>query len=90
MFMKTEGEIKYDEKLEQKKADVEKTSEWRVFIPRIDLKRCDKNYRCFIVCPHDAIDIRKDGFPSIDTAKCTGCLICLRECQPQAISEERD
>lgn len=88
--MKTEAEIKYDDRLEKKKAEPEKPSSWRVFTPRIDLKKCEKNYRCFIFCPHDAIDIRKDGFPSVDAAKCTGCLICLRECPTSAISEERE
>lgn len=88
--MKAEAEIKYDEKLEREKPDAEKTSGWRVFLPKIDLKKCGKNYRCFIFCPHDAVDIRKDGFPAIDADKCTGCLICLRECPTSAISEERE
>lgn len=88
--MKAEAEIKYQENPEQKKQEMERTSNWRVFIPWIDLKKCEKNYRCFIFCPHDAVDIRKDGYPSIDAAKCTGCLICLRECPTSAISEEKD
>lgn len=88
--MKTEDEIKYDENLEGRKTEREKLSSWRVFLPKIDTKKCEKNYRCFIFCPHDAVDIRKDGFPSIDAAKCTGCLICLRECPTTAISEERE
>ncbi|MBS3052967.1 MAG: pyruvate synthase [Candidatus Aenigmarchaeota archaeon] len=88
--MKTDAEIRYEERKDMKKQELEKTANWRVFMPKIDLKRCDKNYRCFVVCPHDAVDIKKDGFPAIDASKCTGCLICLRECEPAAISEERE
>jgi len=88
--MKSIEEVKYDESLQPRKKDVEKPSNLRIFIPRIDTKKCEKNYRCFVYCPHDAVDIRKDGFPSIDPIKCTGCLLCLRECPTSAITEERE
>lgn len=90
--MKSESEMKYDEKKTPVGEGLEKppVAEWRIFTPKIDLKTCGKNYRCVAFCPHNAISIRKDGFPEIDYDKCTGCLICLRECPTSAIFEEKN
>ena len=68
----------------------EQPSRLRVFKPKIDLKKCEKNYNCIVSCPHDAISSRSDGFPVIDYSLCTGCLICLRECPTFAITEEHE
>ncbi len=62
----------------------------RVLKPRIDLKKCEKNYNCLVFCPHNAISVNKTGFPAIDYSLCTGCLICLRECPTFAITEEHE
>ena len=62
----------------------------RVLKPKIDLKKCEKNYNCLVFCPHNAISVNKVGFPAIDYNLCTGCLICLRECPTFAITEEHE
>lgn len=62
----------------------------RIVKPKIELAKCQKNYRCFIYCPRDAIEIKPNGFPSIIYEKCDGCLICLRECPAMAITEQRE
>ncbi|MBI4018480.1 MAG: 4Fe-4S binding protein [Candidatus Aenigmarchaeota archaeon] len=90
--MKSEGEMKYDEKKlpvggEPDKPDV---SKWRVFTPKIDLKTCTKDYSCVVFCPHNAFDVRKDGYPQINYDRCTGCLVCLRVCPVSAIFEEKN
>ena len=65
-------------------------SRLRVIKPKIDLKKCQKNYNCIVSCPHNAISVAKTGFPVIDYNLCTGCLICLRECPSFAITEEHE
>ncbi len=88
-MMKMENEVKYDEK----KLPVIATQPsvpLRVHKPRIDLKKCQKNFDCLVFCPHNAISRNKNGSPVIDYNKCTGCLICLRECPVFAISEEHE
>lgn len=62
----------------------------RVLKPRIDLKKCQKNYNCIVFCPHNAISVGRGGYPVIDYNLCNGCLICLRECPAFAIVEERE
>ena len=68
----------------------EKSCVWRIFKPKIDLKKCGKHMACVIFCPHNCISVDKKGYPVIDYNICTGCLICLRECPSIAISEERE
>ncbi|MEM7819815.1 MAG: 4Fe-4S binding protein [Candidatus Aenigmatarchaeota archaeon] len=58
--------------------------------PKIDLKKCQKTYNCFIFCPTNAITISKTGNPEINYELCDGCLICLRECPSRAIIEEKE
>ncbi len=41
---------------------------------------------CKRVCPFDAVVISEDGLSVIDTEKCTGCGICVKEC-PRGIIE---
>ncbi len=65
-------------------------SRMRVQKPKIDLKKCEKNFNCLVFCPHNAITIGKTGFPVIDYSICTGCLVCLRECPTFAITEEHE
>jgi electron transport complex protein RnfB len=35
---------------------------------------------CKRVCPFDAVVISQDGLSTIDTQRCTGCGICVKEC----------
>ncbi len=35
---------------------------------------------CKRVCPFDAVVISEDGISTIDTERCTGCGICVKEC----------
>lgn len=65
-------------------------SRLRVLKPKIDLKKCQKNFSCVVFCPTNAISIGKSGFPVIDYDLCNGCLICLRECPAFAIGEEHE
>ncbi len=87
-----DGHVKYDpKKIPVINAHVSEPSKVvRVLKPRIDLKVCKNHYNCVIFCPHDAIYKNEAGRPVIDYERCTGCLICLRECPTNAISEERD
>ena len=39
---------------------------------------------CVKVCKFDAIQMGEDGLPFVDTKKCTGCQMCVREC-PQGV-----
>ena len=69
---------------------MEAPSRLRVLKPKIDLKKCEKNYNCLVFCPHNAIGMNKEGFPAINYDMCNGCLICLRECPTFAIGEEHE
>ncbi len=90
--MINESEAKYDEKKAPFNAPKmqEAPSRMRAIKPKIDTKKCEKNYSCLVYCPHNAITTDKNGFPVIDYNVCTGCLICLRECPCFAITEEHE
>ncbi len=83
--MINEKDIKYE--LQPVQAHGEKPAVLRSRKPVIDLKKCNKTYRCIVYCPENAIEARKDGYPSVNYDKCDGCLICLRECPTSAIAE---
>jgi 2-oxoacid:acceptor oxidoreductase delta subunit (pyruvate/2-ketoisovalerate family) len=83
-------EVKYDEKKLPVFQAKPSPSPIRVHKPKIDMKKCQKNYNCILFCPHNAISRNKNGFPVIDYNRCTGCLICLRECPVFAIAEEQE
>ncbi|MFQ5841190.1 MAG: RnfABCDGE type electron transport complex subunit B [Thermodesulfobacteriota bacterium] len=40
---------------------------------------------CKRVCPFDAVVISEDGLATIDTQRCTGCGICVKECPKRII-----
>jgi|WetSurMetagenome_2_1015567.scaffolds.fasta_scaffold1151713_2 2-oxoacid:acceptor oxidoreductase delta subunit (pyruvate/2-ketoisovalerate family) len=84
-----DNEIVYDQK---KVAVVKNVTEsvMRTYRPRIDLKKCQKTYNCFMFCPRNAILINAEGHPVINYTLCDGCLICLRECPAVAITEEKE
>lgn len=87
--MRTEEEIKYDNKKTPVVQAREKKVKGRLFKPKIDLKLCDKCRLCIVLCPENCIELKEEK-PAIDYSFCTGCLICLRECPKNAISEERE
>jgi 2-oxoacid:acceptor oxidoreductase delta subunit (pyruvate/2-ketoisovalerate family) len=88
--MINEEEIKFNAVIPIFQPSQELPSRLRVLKPKIDLKKCEKNYNCIVSCPHNAITRRGDGYPVIDYNLCTGCLICLRECPTFAITEEHE
>lgn len=56
-------------------------------VPLIDAERCNPSCgQCMRICPHGAISIGSSA--EIDSAKCTGCGICVDVCPPvyEAIS----
>lgn len=64
-------------------------SPFRIFRPKLEMKQCKKLYGCYAFCPENSIII-ENGFPKIRYESCTGCLICVRECECRALSEERE
>lgn len=87
--MINEAEIKYDSKKLPVTTAIE-SEQKRKFRPKIDLKKCQKTYNCFLFCPTGAIKISSIGIPEINYDLCNGCLICLRECPTGAITEEKE
>ena len=66
------------------------TGEWRTYKPRIDLDKCIKCGKCWMVCPDAAIKKRPDGKFEIDHKYCKGCLLCVKECPVKCIPYELD
>ncbi len=63
-----------------------KTGEWRTYKPTIDLAKCIKCGKCWIVCPDTAISKRaEDGKFEINHDYCKGCLLCVKECPVKCI-----
>ncbi len=91
-------EFYFEEKLELTKGGVitkpgstrnYKTGEWRTFKPTIDLLKCIKCGKCWMVCPDSAIKQRKeDGKFEINHDYCKGCLLCVKECPVKCIPYE--
>jgi pyruvate ferredoxin oxidoreductase gamma subunit len=62
------------------------TGLWRTLRPVIDYDRCNRCWWvCSGFCPDGAIRV-DDGRPEIDYQHCKGCLVCLAQCPPHAIS----
>jgi len=62
------------------------TGLWRTLRPVIDYERCNRCWWvCSGFCPDGAIRVT-NGTPEIDYQHCKGCLICLAQCPPHAIS----
>lgn len=63
-----------------------KTGLWRIMRPVIEYDRCNHCWWvCSSACPHNAINV-KDNTPLIDYDHCVGCLICVAQCPPHAIT----
>lgn len=64
-----------------------KTGLWRTMRPEIDHELCNKCWwLCSTFCPDSAININNQGYPEIDYEHCKGCMICVAQCPPHAIS----
>ncbi len=68
-----------------------KTGLWRTVRPVVDYDRCNRCWwLCSTFCPDGAISVNKEGFPEIDYEHCKGCMICMAQCPPHAISAEAE
>ncbi len=64
-----------------------RTGLWRTLRPVIDYARCNRCWWvCGSFCPDSAIDLGDQGYPQIDYDHCKGCMICVAQCPPHAIS----
>lgn len=63
---------------------VETNAGWRVFRPVIDVDKCVKCQKCWIICPDGAID-RTGKVYAIDYDFCKGCGLCAYECPTKSI-----
>ena len=62
------------------------TGLWRTLRPLIDYERCNRCWWvCSSFCPDGAISVDQ-GRPEIDYDHCKGCLVCLVQCPPHAIT----
>ncbi|MDH5393307.1 MAG: 2-oxoacid:acceptor oxidoreductase family protein [Gammaproteobacteria bacterium] len=63
------------------------TGVWRTLRPVIDYQLCNKCWWiCSTFCPDGAIDVDDNNTPQIDYQHCKGCMICVAQCPPHAIS----
>lgn len=68
-------------------SELMQTGLWRTMRPLIDLESCNRCWWvCSTFCPDGAIAVTEDGYPQIDYDHCKGCLICVAQCPPHAIS----
>lgn len=68
-------------------SELMKTGLWRTARPVIDYDLCNRCWwLCGTFCPEGAISVNEEGFPEIDYEHCKGCMICLAQCPPHAIS----
>lgn len=68
-------------------SEMMKTGLWRTMRPLIDYEACNHCWwLCGSFCPDGAIKVGKEGRPEIDYEHCKGCLICMAQCPPHAIS----
>ncbi len=86
--MISESQIKHTGKRPVSTPIEELPSPVRVFRPV--LQRHPKGlFRCYALCPENSIVVEKD-LPKFRYGACTGCLICVRECESRALVEERE
>lgn len=63
------------------------TGLWRTMRPVIDYSRCNRCWWvCSTFCPDGAIEVTPNQFPRIDYDHCKGCMVCVSQCPPHAIS----
>ena len=64
-----------------------KTGSWRTMRPVVDYQRCNRCWWvCSTFCPDGAIRVDEEKYPQIDYDHCKGCLICVAQCPPHAIT----
>lgn len=64
-----------------------RTGLWRTMRPVIEYDLCRRCWWvCTSLCPDSAIWLGERGFPEIDYEHCKGCLICVAQCPPHAIT----
>lgn len=64
-----------------------RTGLWRTLRPVIDYQLCKHCWWvCSTFCPDGAIDVDDEGRPHIDYDHCKGCMVCVAQCPPHAIS----
>lgn len=67
-------------------SELQPTGLWRTLRPLIDYERCNRCWWvCSSFCPDGAISV-EEGRPEIDYDHCKGCLVCLVQCPPHAIT----
>jgi len=74
---------------------VNKTGNWRTFVPKTDYNKCTGCGTCSRVCPENAITMIKNtgskkSQPRTDLNFCKGCGLCAVECPVKAITMELD
>lgn len=67
----------------------EVSSGMRTFRPIIDVQKCVKCLRCFLLCPDGVID-KSGDILEIDYDYCKGCGICAKECKLNAITMKKE
>jgi pyruvate ferredoxin oxidoreductase gamma subunit len=68
-------------------SEAQKTGLWRTMRPVVDYERCNRCWWvCSTFCPDGAIRIDAERYPQIDYDHCKGCLICVAQCPPHAIT----
>jgi pyruvate ferredoxin oxidoreductase gamma subunit len=64
-----------------------RTGLWRTLRPVIDYQLCKHCWWvCSTFCPDGAIDVDNEGRPHIDYDHCKGCMVCVAQCPPHAIT----
>ncbi|NQU57908.1 MAG: 2-oxoacid:acceptor oxidoreductase family protein [Rhodospirillales bacterium] len=64
-----------------------RTGLWRTMRPVLDKALCKKCvWVCGSFCPDGVITTDAEGFPDIDYDHCKGCMICVAQCPPHALS----
>jgi pyruvate ferredoxin oxidoreductase gamma subunit len=64
-----------------------RTGLWRTMRPVINYDLCNHCWWvCSSFCPDSAINVDKENYPQIDYDHCKGCLICVAQCPPHAIT----
>ena len=65
------------------------TGLWRTMRPEVDYERCNRCWWiCSTFCPDSAIAVDENNYPQIDYDHCKGCLVCVAQCPPHAITAE--
>ncbi|MFA5247750.1 MAG: 4Fe-4S dicluster-binding protein [Patescibacteria group bacterium] len=71
---------------------INKTGDWRTYIPKTDLDVCIGCSRCALVCPENCVKMKANAEgknkPQTDYDFCKGCGLCAAECPVKCIKME--